>query len=199
MKPHYIYGIYNKDHECIYVGYSPTPRQRVKQHRQSGKIKGLEYLKILEVFVEPEYKWVQKMLEDNQPLQNTNKTYKEKSKYEFFEEGDIIYERRDYFMELLERESKNKRKVLKRRWENRRREYNRELRPELKEYTLKKDKNYVSNTKWNIYSLEGKLLDKGLGYFEVIEKYYYTPRNYPTPIKTWFSSLGFVKIESIQN
>lgn len=196
MKPHYIYGIYNRDHECIYVGYSPTPRERIKTHRQLGKLVGLDYGKILEVFIEPEYRWVQKMLEEGQPLQNTNKTYKEKSNYEFFEEGDIIYERRDHLMMLLDRESKNKRKVLKRKWKNRRRIYNRELNPHLKEYTLKEETNYVNHYRWNILDLEGNLLDGDLEYFEVIEKYYYTPQNYPKPVKTWFSKYGDVLVES---
>ena len=76
----YVYGLLDDDDQVLYCGRSYKPRERARNHYHPGKVK------ILDKFIDIEYKWVQELKNKGQALKN-----KELPLYgEDWEVGDIF-------------------------------------------------------------------------------------------------------------
>ena len=75
----YVYGLLNKHKEVRYIGRSFKPRQRCLSH-------GVDYIKIIDKFIDVEQKWINKYIDDGIILENKENP----QECEIHNVGDIV-------------------------------------------------------------------------------------------------------------
>lgn len=197
MKEHYLYGVYNKQDQFIYGGYSEIPHRRVEFHRMN--IPGFYYMKIEEKFVDPETRLIQRKIKEGCSVHNKFKV--DVSEYYIdYEVGDIVYHDKERLDVLLERELKMKRRVLRKMWKRRQKLYRRLTSPrkETREYVSKEDPKYDVRWYWRILSEDNVLIEDNLSYEDLMYKYMVNPYTKPRTKVHTSRGIYYVERDTIQ-
>ena len=83
----YVYGLFDKEDRCIYVGKSISPYGRGIHHQED---KEFEYLKVLDSYEDLEQLYIHRMLENGEPLQNREVHSNRQTDIRDVEVGQII-------------------------------------------------------------------------------------------------------------
>lgn len=96
----YVYALYNKDDEIEYVGKSNRPKERLYNHSYTD---GYRKLKIMDIFYDKEYHWIQKLSESYNLKNKLQKPFEED-----WNKGDIIEVQKQRVVSFIDRVSNRK-------------------------------------------------------------------------------------------